>query len=228
MSYHQDNLKSKTLKLVDIMCDECREKHDNCDFCNIEERLIHTYFSKEKEGERKVKCNSWIDFEKKDGEYQWYAVLNGDQYTWGHSMVILGYHMDKITEPLSEDDKRREKLRAMMEGINRVSGMLKKKLNAPVIHVLGLCEGMEHLHFHLIPRYPYSDDEVQFFKENFAKREAKADQLEAFNKRVEKKEIHGMWYDGYKEMNYVFSEYNQKSIEERVEALEKLADLLRS
>jgi len=208
------------------MCYKCEKKNENCDFCRIEERLTQTYFSKEEE--HKEDCISWIDFEKKDGEYQWYAVLNGDQITTGHSMVILGCHMDKITELISEDDKRREKLRAMMEGINRVSTTLKKKLNAQAVHVLCLCEGMEHLHFHLIPRYCYSDDEVQFFKENFERREAKINQLEKFIKTIERKEIHGMWYDGYKEMNYVFTDYNQKSREERVKELEILAVTLRS
>ena len=36
-----------------------------------------------------------------------------------------------------------------------------------------------------------------------------------------------MWYDGYREMNYAFSDYNQKSKEERVEELEELAEILR-
>ena len=211
------------------MCDKCEIEHKNCDFCRIEERLNQTYFSKEKKEEERIEnCKSWIDCEKKDGEYQWYAVLNGDQLTRGHSMVILGCHMDKITEFISEEDKRKEKLRAMMEGINRVSVTLKEKLNAQAVHVLCLCEGMDHLHFHLVPRYCYTDDEVQFFKENFARRAAKTNQLGKFIKDVERKEIHGMWYNGYQEMNSVFSDYNQKSKKERVKELEKLAETLRS
>jgi len=224
-------LYNSILKYIGVyfkMCDECRKKHKKCDFCRIEERCSKTYFSKEKEGENKEDCISWIDFEKKDGEYQWYAVLSGDQYTKGHSMVILGCHMNKITELISDDGKKKEKLLAMMEGINRVSETLKKKLNAQAIHVLSLCEGMEHLHFHLIPRYCYTDDEVQFFKENFARREAKTNQLEKFIKNVERKEIHGMWYAGYHEMNYVFSDYNQKTKKERAKELEILAETLRS
>jgi len=209
------------------MCDERSKKYEKCDFCRIEERCARTYFSKEKEGNHYEDCISWIDCEKKDGEYQWYAVLNGDQITRGHSMVILGCHMNKITELISTDDKRNEKLLAMMVGINKVSERLKRKLNAQNVHVLCLCEGMEHLHFHLIPRYCYTEDEVQFFKENFAKREAKIDQLEQFIKKIKKGEIHGMWYDGYQEMNYVFSEYNQKSKKERVMELETLAKELR-
>lgn len=209
------------------MCDDCRKNHKTCDFCRIEERLTQTYFSMEKKGEEKEDCLSWIDCEKKDGEYQWYAVLNGDQITRGHSMVILGCHMDKITELISADDKRNEKLRDMMVGINRLSATLKKELNAQAIHVLGLCEGMNHLHFHLVPRYCYTDDEVRFFRENFARREAKINHLEKFMENLEKKEIHGMWYDGYHEMNYVFSEDNQKSKTERIKELEKLALILR-
>jgi len=210
------------------MCDDCRKKHKDCDFCRIEERCSKTYFSKEKEGDHYEDCISWIDCERKNGEYQWYAVLNGDQFTKGHSMVILGCHMDKITEPISDDDKRKEKLRDMMEGINRVSETLKTRLNAQAIHVLCLCEGMEHLHFHLIPRYCYKDGEVRFFYVKFAKREAKVNQLEKFLNMVKKREIHGMWYDGYQEMNYVFSDFNKKSKQERAKELAILAEKLRS
>ncbi|GAG11608.1 unnamed protein product, partial [marine sediment metagenome] len=60
------------------MCDDCKKKYPKCEFCRIEERRYQTYFSKEKERKHIEDCDSWIDFEKKDGEYQWYAVLNGD------------------------------------------------------------------------------------------------------------------------------------------------------
>ena len=37
-----------------------------------------------------------------------------------------------------------------------------------------------------------------------------------------------MWYDGYQEMNYVFSDFNKKSKQERAKELAILAEKLRS
>ncbi len=160
------------------MCDECRKEYENCDFCNIKERMFNTYFSKEKKEERHERCDAWIDFDQKsNGDILWYAVLNGDQYTDGHSIVILGCHMNKITELISVGDKRKEKLQAMMEGINKVSYRLKEELNAQAVHVLCLCEGMAHLHFHLIPRYNYKPGEEEFFRKNFEKRYNKLNRI---------------------------------------------------
>ena len=209
------------------MCEDCKEENPTCAFCKIGNKVQEVYF--DKEGESLKPYQVWVDVEEKNGEIQWYAVLNGSQYTTGHTMIILGCHMDKITEFISDNDvkKRQEKLQLMMEGINRFSHRLKEKLGAQSVHVLGLCEGMPHLHFHLIPRYSYNLNEEQFFRENYAKRYIEANRFQKLNKDITNKEIHGMWYDAYQEMNYVFSRFNQKSKEERAKELEMLANGLR-
>jgi len=218
------------------MCDDCFKKYvedkdekDKCPFCDIEKKFVTTYFDM-REGEQD--CNAWIDYEPEDPEeFLWYAVLAGSQFTPGHTLVILGCHMDQLTENIPESDRRKAKLESMMMGINTLSHRLKDRLdNVEAVHALCLCEGEKthHLHFHLIPRYKYEKDEKRFFGYFYGQRAKKINQKIKFEESFRDGKIHGMWYDAYKEMHFLDSNFNKLPLEQRKKKLEKLAMRLRS
>lgn len=85
-----------------------------------------------------------------------FATLAPEQYTKGHTLVIVKNsikeknHIKDVTdEQLMKDTNL---LRGLIEEIHTVAKHLKKKLKARRIYVCSLCDGVEHLHFHLIPR----------------------------------------------------------------------------
>lgn len=160
-------------------------------------------------------------------------MLNGDQYTKGHTLVILGAHRCKITD----DSLTKSELMALAEGLNKVSIRLKKSLGAETIHVLSLCEGIEHLHFHLIPRYAYTEKEKQFYIDNYFNREndirresgkKEWGSKKGFEKDIDTTSIHGMWYAAYHEMSFTTSKFWRLAIQDRVKELENTAKLLRT
>lgn len=215
------------------MCDHCRRENPSCPFCNIKTKFYNTWFSKEKD-KKSAECEAWIDFDQdENNEFLWYAILNGDQYTIGHTMVILGCHMDQITEKITYDElfyKKKVKLLVMINGINRVSSTLKERLSGvEAVHALCLCEGVSthHLHFHLIPRYKYSSNEEDYFRKKYRKRAEIISQVKEFDQKFQEGLIHGMWYDAYQELHFVENEFNQKTKEERLSELSSLAVRLR-
>ena len=223
----------------------------NCPFCDIQKKFTSIYL--EGVGIPETKHDgAWIDYEADDhNNILWYAILNGDQYVGGYTLVISGLHIVKITGNAIE-----ESLKSLILGINRVSKNLMKKLKCETIHVLTLCEGVEHLHFHLIPRYKnkknsednpntpsheYSDKERNFFVDHFWDSNKKLYDLktknkkfkdrEDFERRIDKEKlpIHGMWYTGFHEMNYKFMDpKNTDEIEKRLHKLKELTELLRN
>ena len=174
------------------MCKDCYKKfvvdkddREKCPFCNIENKFKTTFFDM-REGEKT--CEAWIDYELDDhDEFLWYAILAGAQYTEGHTLVILGCHMDQVTEKIDENDKRKVKLESMMIGINTLSHRLKERLeNVEAIHALCLCEGEKthHMHFHLIPRYKYDKIEKSFFGYFYGQRAKKVNNQILFEKML--------------------------------------------
>jgi diadenosine tetraphosphate (Ap4A) HIT family hydrolase len=183
----------------------------------VERKLTHVWFTDVEEQQ----CDAWIDYCKDDyGKFLWYAVLAGDQYTLGHTLVILGSHRRRITDcSLTESE-----LGALSRGLKKVACRLKDVLGAKAIHVLSLCEGEEHLHFHLIPRYSYTDEEKLFFSCKYSEREKGNPD---FADDVKTGKIHGMWYAAYHEMKFKTSEFWKHSVEARVMELQELAECLR-
>lgn len=211
----------------------------NCPFCNYKVKCLSTYFFDIGPYPIKIKypqdkCETWICFEKNKKDKKdllWYAILEGNQYTQGHTLFIPGpfneeSHITYIFD--KEGLAKKDYLKPIILGINKLSIILKEKLvpKPDNIHVLSLCEGQKHLHFHLIPRYKYRRDEIKFFSSNYLIRDIFKKKLSNFRKKIPN-EIHGMWYSAYQEMNFVFSEYFLKSPEERAAILEKLAESLR-
>jgi diadenosine tetraphosphate (Ap4A) HIT family hydrolase len=222
----------------------------NCPFCDIQKKFTSIYLEGVDVPEEK-QFGAWIDYEEDSyNNILWYAILNGDQYVRGYTLVISGLHIVKITGNAIE-----ESLKSLILGINRVSKNLMKKLKCETIHVLTLCEGVEHLHFHLIPRYKnetnsednpnnpdhgYSDDERDFYVKHYWKRdkeridpktkEKKFENIKDFQEKIDAGDhkIHGMWYTGFHEMNYKFiNPKNTDEIEKRLHKLKELTELLR-
>ena len=201
-----------------------------CPFCCQEKKFTHTYFDDVKE----KKCEAWIDYAKDHKDrLLWYALLNGDQYTKGHTLLILGSHRRKI----SDSSLTKLELGALTVGLNKVANRLKDILHAEAVHVLSLCEGWEHLHFDLIPRYAYTDEEKKFYVDKYWDREktrlaengkrkwaSKGD----FRKAAMKDDsIHGMWYAAYHEMKFKTSDFWKLCPKDRVKELEDRAKCLR-
>ena len=205
-----------------------------CVFCfpKAKKKFTHTWFSDVSDD---VPCEAWIDYAKgKDDKFLWYAFLSGDQYTKGHTLVVLGPHRSKITDPSLEDSE----VEALALGLKKVSTRLKDKLGVDTVHVLSLCEGIEHLHFHLIPRHRYTQEEKIFYichywdreKDTLAKNcKRKCKSKKEFIKAVmsDTPDIHGMWYAAYHEMKFKTSDFSRRSIEDRVKELEATAKCLR-
>ncbi len=76
-------------------------------------------------------------------------TLAPEQYSLGHTLVILQQHAKDISDDLITQEEYID----MCNTIKEVSILLKNKLGAERIYVCSLCDGVEHLHFHLIPRY---------------------------------------------------------------------------
>ena len=96
-----------------------------------------------------VDCNRGILEDEKN--CHWFATLSPDQYSEGHTIVVSSKHLFDVT-----DEKCREHVDVVKEfwwGVHRCAKRLKKALGAEKIYVASLCDGVEHLHVHLIPRY---------------------------------------------------------------------------
>jgi len=95
------------------------------------------------------------------------ATLAPEQYSQGHTLVILKNHRtDMVDSSISS-----EELVGFVNAIHKLTKHLKKNLRdsndkAPErIYVCSLCDGVEHLHAHLIPRYPKTGKGFQYIGE---------------------------------------------------------------
>jgi len=97
-------------------------------------------------------ANSEIPSYKIYEDEDFIAFLDLSQVTKGHTLVVPKKHYDNVFE-LDNDISTK-----YMVVINKVSKLLKEKLNVSAINVLnnsGPLAGqtVNHVHFHLIPRY---------------------------------------------------------------------------
>jgi diadenosine tetraphosphate (Ap4A) HIT family hydrolase len=125
--------------------------HTNCLFCD----LIEDQDLKEKEGYRILKMTP-----------DYIAILDSNPKVPGHTLVISTKQLDDVTE-LNSNSKH---AKILFRGIIETSKLLKKKLTGKEgkVYVMTMCEHWqpdeiessekqttEHLHFHLLPRYPH-------------------------------------------------------------------------
>lgn len=93
------------------------------------------------------------------------AILDISQVTKGHTLVMPKKHVDNLLEC---DD---ETAAHLIQVVRRLAKRIQEKTGAPGINILnnnGEAAGqtVNHLHFHIIPRYSENDAFVCEFKES--------------------------------------------------------------
>jgi histidine triad (HIT) family protein len=194
--------------------------NEECKFCKIGKGGLLGELPSTKEEEKAIHCNRGIY----EDEYC-IATLAPQQYTEGHTLLILKNHRAGITD----DDTSKEELMGFINAIEKVSKHLKKNARnedgkEPLrIYVGCLCEDIEHLHVHLIPRYQSFEKDINTFRERYKYQlsQEKIDEL------IEKDKIGGWWLIGECEKDYTKSKLWKKSNEERAKEFENRAEELR-
>lgn len=193
--------------------------------CNIgdpDRKKEYTYF----EGSGNKKCNGWIAYKMRDKKsYYWYAFLDGCQYSIGHTIVVCGKHKKTLSNLFKDNEL--DYAQELMIALNQISDILVNTLSPKPekIYVASLCDGEEHLHFHLIPRYPFDDDDVYYYFNRFRERDQLT--IKHLCERLQDKKVGGFWYLGRAEKDYTKSQYWKKPIGERVKHIEEIARQLR-
>jgi len=188
-----------------------------CTFCHPE-RLLEEL--PPKGGNNRVHCKRGIYEDR-----YCFATLAPEQYTHGYAILVLRNHRADITDYNISN----EELSGFISAIHKLARHLKDKLrdnnnNPPErIYVCSLCDGVQHLHAHLIPRYKFTREDRVNYREQFKERDSK----EEIDEAVESGELGGFWYIAHREKNYKRSELWAKSDKERAQHLEKLASKLR-
>ncbi|VVB89143.1 HIT domain protein [uncultured archaeon] len=188
-----------------------------CVFCRIKGLLEEI---PQKSGNNTIPCKRGIY----EDDYC-IATLAPEQYTKGHTLLILKNHRVDI----ADTNISREELSGFIDALNKLAIHLKGKLqdyenNVPQrIYIAILCDGIEHLHAHLIPRYPFTDADGNIYEKLFLERDGRKN----INRKIEKDELGGFWYIAEREKNYKKSEFWNKSDEERAKYLEEFAGKLR-
>ena len=93
---------------------------------------------------RMVNCNRWIY--KND-----YCIVTLDptQLSMGHAIAVLWNHSEDITDANLLGKEHHE----LIDAIQKVARRMKQKLQCERVYVATLCDGIKHLHYHIIPRY---------------------------------------------------------------------------
>jgi diadenosine tetraphosphate (Ap4A) HIT family hydrolase len=193
------------------------EEMDKCTFCEQEIVMKEVPFAQSNN-----LCERWIY----ESQYC-YAVLKPEQHTIGESIVILKEHRVDIT-----NDIPIEELSDFMKTINIVASRIKRvaknndSKNPERIYVGILCDGtqIQHLHAHLIPRYPFNEYDKSKYKEFFLKRDGKEEILRKQNEE----DLGGYWYVFDKEQTVNELPYGKLKEKDKVACLEALARELRS
>lgn len=124
------------------------------------------------------------------------ATLTPEQLTKGHTIVVLRKHIEDLSFDVSEKD-----LIGIISAVNKISKAIKKviknnKGQSPErIYVCSLCDGVKHLHFHLIPRYPFSRNDKKVYRKIYTKRDGR----KIVEKHIDSNELGGFWYVALRE-----------------------------
>ncbi len=84
------------------------------------------------------------------------AILDISQVTYGHTIVMPKKHTANILEADADTASQ------CISAAQKVAAMIKKNTNAPGFNILNNCgesagQTVNHLHFHVIPRYDEND-----------------------------------------------------------------------
>jgi diadenosine tetraphosphate (Ap4A) HIT family hydrolase len=197
----------------------CRDKPldgPSCDFCSTK---------------REVLMNSLPDHTPcRRGIYEdhfCFAILAPEQYTTGHTLLILKKHWADMTDEVSG-----KHLSAFIRAIHKVSKRLKESAEndrnerPERIYVCILCDGVKHLHAHLLPRYPFTEDDRIIYKERFSRKDDRGNEKHV-NAKIKSGELGGFWYIAEREVSWEKSEFGQRTSVEKASFLEGLASKLR-
>lgn len=147
----------------------------NCLFCQVQKHL------EDKEKYRVLNVR---------GPEVCFALLDKCPKILGHSLVVAKSPFDDLTDALS-DANESEKMTILKDTIE-LARKLKRVLKAEKVYVMSMCEHWEmwesssgltseHLHFHLVPRYPGMRNKWQA-AENLLAREGKEQKEEDLEK----------------------------------------------
>jgi diadenosine tetraphosphate (Ap4A) HIT family hydrolase len=188
--------RGKLLREVLMMASKNR-----CDFCNHEEI--------------KDKLPDGTDCRRSIYEDDFsLAILAPEQYTIGHTLLILKNHRTDITDDISGPY-----LLAFINAIHKVSVQLKDRARNDLgkqperIYVAILCDGVEHLHAHLIPRYPFTELDEEDYRTRFTPTRGE----KAVGEAIKSGKLGGFWYVAERE----------RPESEKAEILEERASELR-
>ncbi|MBA7629211.1 hypothetical protein ES703_36709 [subsurface metagenome] len=149
------------------------------------------------------------------------ATLAPEQYTRGHTLLILKNHRTDVTDT----DITGEELSGFINALTKLARHLKDRLGnqdsrrPERIYVCCLCDGIEHLHAHLIPRYPFTDEDKTTYRQQFEERDGRQKIEEALSTC----ELGGFWYIAKREKDYTKADFWSKPDEDRARDLEQLA-----
>lgn len=115
-----------------------------CPFCCLEEYLTTRAPLLEHAKNCFLRCDRWL---YKDDTC--IVTLTPEQYSRGHAIAVLRKHRrDILDEELTHEEHH-----ALVDVIQQVGRLMKQRLSCDRVYVATLCDGIEHLHYHLIPRY---------------------------------------------------------------------------
>lgn len=89
-------------------------------------------------------CERWIEIAP-----HCIVTLSPVQVSEGHALAILLAHRADLSDPKVHPGE----LEGLMDTVRRTSQRLKERLGCERVYAASLCDGIEHLHFHLVPRY---------------------------------------------------------------------------
>ena len=154
-----------------------------------------------------------------------YAVLKPEQHSHGEALIILKEHVKDIT-----DNIQPELLSKFIISTQRLAHAMKccltNELNEKPekIYTSTLCDGIQHLHFHLIPRYPFTEADRNTFRRIFKDRDSDEDIQHA----IDINELGGYWYVAEREANHKKYEYWQLPDKNKAKILENIAACMRT
>lgn len=190
--------------------------HADCDFCDRDRMMQYI------PGD--VRCDRWV-YEDKHS----FAVLDPCQYTLGHTLLISKSDATDLSGQGVQEAMWKTEYQCFADAIPKVMTLLRNSARyegqkPDRIYVCSLCDGTEHLHVHLIPRYPFTTHDDSVYRDYFYRR----DGVEKVEKHIEKRHLGGFWFVAERERNWKGSFFGMKKIKERAEFLECLAKKIRS
>ncbi len=89
-------------------------------------------------------CDRWLHKDQ-------YCIVTLDpaQLSRGHALAILRTHRNDVLDPALTQKEHH----ALVDAVQKIARLMKERLSCDRVYVATLCDGIEHLHYHLIPRY---------------------------------------------------------------------------